>query len=114
MKQQLQPPLISTLVISCLTIIPVLLLTMPLNLAQRKMYDPRIALFLDDFAMLFWLASFAALASYHHIFRTWGGNIDEVNNYNEAVWIIGWRNCWSCRKAWRTGGAATVFAGVEL
>jgi hypothetical protein len=103
---QLRPALISTIIIAALTIVPILLLTTPLHLAQRKLYDPRIALLLDGFATLYWLATFAVMASYHHIFRRWG-RISTVFDSDFGV-------CGSCRKAWRTGVAATVFSAIEL
>ncbi|KAF2280871.1 uncharacterized protein EI97DRAFT_438300 [Westerdykella ornata] len=103
----LQPPLISTIIISGLTLVPILLFTTPLHLAQRKMYDPRIALLMDGFAALYWLATFAALASYQHIFRDWGRRFDRFVFAEAEV-------CWECRRAWRTGLAATVFSAVNF
>lgn len=94
------------IIISILTLIPILVLTTPLHLAQRKMYDPRIALLMDGFAMLYWLANFAALASYQNIFRYYGRDF--------AVVDIEFEECFTCRRAWRTGLAATVFSAVEL
>ena len=86
--------------------VPILLLTTPLHLAQRKTYDPRIALLMDGFAMLFWLSSFAALASYQDIFRYYGRDFRAA----ELAFVL----CKNCRRAWRTGVAATVFAAIEL
>ncbi|KAF1998023.1 hypothetical protein P154DRAFT_524339 [Amniculicola lignicola CBS 123094] len=102
----LRPPLIATIVIACLTLVPILLLTTPLHLAQRKIYDPRVALLLDGFAALYWLAAFSALASYQHIFRHYGSESSRV--------VFGFGNCYLCRKVWRTGLAATVFSAVEF
>lgn len=106
--QQLQPALIATIIIAVLTIVPVLLITTPLHLMQRKIYDPRIALMLDGFAMLYWLAAFTAMACYHDIFRYYGRSFTVFAVDTDFV------ACGSCRRAWRTGTAATVFSAVEL
>jgi hypothetical protein len=98
------------IIISILTVIPILILTTPLHLAQRKIYDPRIALLMDSFAALYWLASFAALASYQRIFKYYGSEYGSHFFQLDKDWSI----CWRCRKAWRTSVAATVFAAVEL
>lgn len=103
---KLQSPLIALIIISILTIVPILLLTTPLHMIQRKVYDPRIALLLDGFALLYWIAVFAALASYHRIYKYWGranGRFDFDFDF-----------CGSCRRAWRAGVAATVFAAIQL
>jgi hypothetical protein len=88
--------------------VPILLLTTPLHLMQRKFYDPRIALMLDGFAMLYWLAAFTAMACYHDIFRSYGRGFTVFAGDSDFV------ECRSCRKAWRTGTAATVFSAIEL
>jgi hypothetical protein len=102
---KLQSPLIALIIISALTIIPILLTT-PLHLAQRKIYDPRIALLLDGFALLYWIAVFAALASYHRIFKYWG--------LENGAYDFDFAFCGRCRRAWRTGVAATVFSAIQL
>ncbi|KAF2266360.1 hypothetical protein CC78DRAFT_542599 [Lojkania enalia] len=102
----LQPPLIATIIIACFTVIPILILTTPLHLAQRKIYDARIALLLDGFAMLFWLGALAALASYQRIFRDYGKN----NFFFYDKYTV----CTRCRRAWRTGATAAWFSGVEF
>lgn len=103
---QIQPPLISTLIIACLTIIPILPLTTPLHVTQRRLYDQRISLLLDVVAVLFWLGTFAALVSYQVIFKKYGSE--------DALEDIVLYMCEQCRSAWRSGVAATVFAGIEL
>jgi hypothetical protein len=103
---KLQSPLIALIIISALTIVPILLLTTPLHMAQRRIYDPRIALLLDGFALLYWIAVFAALASYHRIFKYWGLE----NGFTDFEFDV----CTRCRRAWRTGVAATVFAAIQL
>ncbi|KAH7132079.1 hypothetical protein B0J11DRAFT_577026 [Dendryphion nanum] len=102
----LQPPLISTIIIAALTIVPILVLVTPLHLAQRKIYDPRIALLLDGFAMLWWLATFAALASYQNIYRYWGREFKLLDIQFEV--------CGRCRRAWRVGVASTVFSVIQF
>ncbi|KAF2710501.1 hypothetical protein K504DRAFT_501765 [Pleomassaria siparia CBS 279.74] len=105
-RMQIRPPLIATLIISILTVMPILILTMPLYLLQYKIYNARVALLLDGFALLFWLAAFTALASYQDIYRYYGrdGTIVrfEFDGYSE------------CHSAWRSGVAATVSAAVEF
>ncbi|KAF2876472.1 hypothetical protein BDV95DRAFT_602450 [Massariosphaeria phaeospora] len=102
----LQPPLVATIIISILTLVPILLLTTPLHLVQRKFYDPRTALLLDGIALLFWLGSFAALASYHRVYWVYG---------RENFFVLsGFDVCRKCRAAWRAGTAATVFAAIEF
>lgn len=103
---KLQSPLIALIIISVLTIVPILLLTTPLHMIQRKVYDPRIALLLDGFALLYWIAVFAALASYHRIYKYWG--------LDNGRYDFDFAFCGRCRRAWRTGVAATVFAAIEL
>ncbi|KAF2740479.1 hypothetical protein EJ04DRAFT_518785 [Polyplosphaeria fusca] len=102
----IQPPLITTIIIACLTILPILILTTPLHLVQRRVYDPRIALLLDGFAMLWWLGTMAALASYQRIFRRYGKDSVVVNEE-----FLG---CRKCRRAWQSGTAATWFSAVEF
>jgi hypothetical protein len=95
------------IVIAVLTVVPILILVTPLHLAQRKMYDPRISLLLDLFALLFWLAAFTALASYLDIFKYYGR--DEDNIFTVRV-----DECRKCRRAYKGAIAATVFAALEL
>lgn len=103
---QLKAPLISTIIIALLTLLPIIPLTTPLHISQRRLYDPRIALVLDLFASLFWLASFVALASYLDIFHEYGKALRVVDEVFEI--------CRECRSAWRSGLAAAMFAVVEL
>ena len=98
--------MISTIIIAVLTLIPILPLTTPLHIFQRRLYDPRIALVLDLVAALFWLASFAALASYLDIFHEYGRNLRVAND--------AFKVCRKCRGAWRSAVAAAVFAVIEL
>lgn len=102
----LKKPLIATLVAAILTIVPILPLTTPLHISQRRLYDPRVALVLDILATLLWLASFAALASYVDIFSDYGRQLRVVDVVFEV--------CGKCRSVWRSGVAATVFAAIEL
>ncbi|KAK7184120.1 hypothetical protein DPSP01_001242 [Paraphaeosphaeria sporulosa] len=99
-------PLISTIIIALLTLLSVLPLTTPLHISQRHLYDPRIALVLDLVASLFWLASFAALASYLDIFHEYGKALRVV----DEVFQI----CSKCRGAWKSGVAAAVFVVIEF
>ncbi|KAF2786647.1 hypothetical protein K505DRAFT_422288 [Melanomma pulvis-pyrius CBS 109.77] len=102
----IRPPLIATIIIAVLTVIPILILTTPLHLAQRKIFDARMAMLLDLFALLFWLAAFTALASYLDIFRYYGRGTGGFNfEFNE---------CRKCRRAYRSAIAATVFAAFEF
>ncbi|KAF2657374.1 hypothetical protein K491DRAFT_331434 [Lophiostoma macrostomum CBS 122681] len=105
---QLQPPLIATIIIAVLTLVPILLLTTPLHLMQRRIYDPRIALVLDGFALLYWLAAFTAMACYHDIFHYYGSSYAVFAVNSDVV------QCRSCRRAWKAGVAATVFSAIEL
>ena len=61
---------------------------------------------LDILATLFWLASFAALASYLDIFSDYGRQLRVV----DVVFAV----CGKCRSAWRSGVAAAVFSALEL
>jgi hypothetical protein len=103
---QLKAPLISTIIIAVLTLLPVLPLTIPLHISQCRLYDPRIALVLDLVASLFWLASFAALVSY----------LDVFHEYGKALTVVGetFQICSKCRGAWKSGAAAAAFAIIEL
>ncbi|KAF2644212.1 hypothetical protein P280DRAFT_227536 [Massarina eburnea CBS 473.64] len=101
-----KPALIAALIIGILTIIPVLILITPLHIAQRKIYDPSIALLLELGALLFWLGAFAALASYHDVFSGYGRS--------EIFAFLGGDECRMCRSAWRAGVASTVFAALEF
>jgi hypothetical protein len=103
---QLKAPLISTIIIAVLTLLPILPLTTPLHISQRRLYDPRIALAQDLVGSLFWLASFAALASYLDIFHEYGRSSRKVHEVFEL--------CGKCRGAWRSGVAAAVFTVIEL
>src|SRR6266568_4922296 len=87
--QKLQPGLIPVLVIACLTILPILVFTTPLHLAQRRIYDPRIALCMDGIALLFWLGAFAALAAYQRIFKDYGFGISGYSKRNAHVPLMG-------------------------
>ncbi|KAF2441128.1 hypothetical protein P171DRAFT_524094 [Karstenula rhodostoma CBS 690.94] len=102
----LKAPLICTIIIAILTLLPVLPLTSPLHISQRRLYDPRIALVLDLVASLLWLASFVALASYLDIFHEYGRALKVVDEVFEI--------CGKCRGAWRSGVAAVVFAAIEF
>ncbi|KAF2749902.1 hypothetical protein M011DRAFT_475229 [Sporormia fimetaria CBS 119925] len=108
----LKSPLISTLIISILTLIPILLLTTPLSLLQRRYYSPMLALLLDIFGMLYWLATFAALSSYIHIYRSWGRRLaeDSEERGREWLWEAVWDGCEKCREVWQTSVAVDVFA----
>ena len=109
-KTQIRPALLPTLLISILTIFPVLFVT-PLYLAQRRIYNPSVALFLDLGACLFWLGVFAVLAAYEDVFRGYGRGVDGLEGAIEGEVI---EECWECRRAWRSGVASCVFVGVEL
>jgi hypothetical protein len=95
------------MVIAVLTVVPILVLVTPLHLAQRKIYDPRISLLLDLFALLFWLAAFTALASYLDIFKYYGRDEDNI-------FTVGVDECRKCRRSYESAIAATVFAALEL
>lgn len=96
----------STIVVAILTLLPILPLTTPIHVSQCRFYDPRIALSVDLVAALFWLASFAALASYLDIFHEYGKNRGVVD---DALSV-----CTKCRGAWKSGVAAAFFAAIEL
>ncbi|KAF9730572.1 hypothetical protein PMIN06_006559 [Paraphaeosphaeria minitans] len=102
----LKAPLISTIIIALLTLLPILPLTTPLHISQRRLYDPRIALILDFVASLFWLASFATLASYLDIFHEYGKALRVVDEVFEI--------CSKCRGSWKSGVATAVFAVLEF
>ena len=103
---QLETPLIATLIIAILTLFPILVLVTPLHIIQRKCFDPRLALLLDGFALLYWTATFAALASYHDVFSYYG------LEQGSAVSVFG--DCTGCRSAWRSGVAATILSAVMM
>ncbi|KAF2108965.1 hypothetical protein BDV96DRAFT_636375 [Lophiotrema nucula] len=73
----------------------------------RKIYDPRTALLLDGFATLFWLAAFAALASYERIFHNYG-------RFSGTVLTTEFDFCSRCRRAWKCAVAAAVFSALEF
>ncbi|KAF2810123.1 uncharacterized protein BDZ99DRAFT_476330 [Mytilinidion resinicola] len=116
----LRPGIIAVLIIAILTIFPILLFTTPLHLSQRRLYDPRIALFGEGIATLWWLGAFAALATYQRIFHNYAYfyqnfKRDEGVLEERAVYYDGWRcDGGRCRRAWKTGTAATVFAAFEF
>jgi hypothetical protein len=100
----LRAPLIATLLISILTILPILLLVTPLHLLQRKYFDPRLSLALYGFALLYWTAAYAAIASYHDLFSYYGKGGGSVLGLF----------CTGCRSQWRAGVAATVFSAMMM
>lgn len=129
----LQPGLIPVLVIACLTTLPILVFTTPLHLAQRRIYDPRIALCMDGIALLFWLGAFAALAAYQRIFKDYGFGICGYSKRNAHVPLMGSNRARAllvtrnddgdildyyghgrCARAWKTGAVAAWFSGVEF
>ena len=102
----LQSPLIATIIAGVLTILPILPLVVPLQISQRRLYDPRNALVLDLLAALFWLASFVALVSYLDVFSDYGRQL----RVGDIVFVV----CGKCRSSWRSGVAAVTFAAIEL
>ncbi|ORY11209.1 hypothetical protein BCR34DRAFT_653195 [Clohesyomyces aquaticus] len=103
----MQPALIATLVIACITVLPIIIIATPLHLIQHKLYDPRLVLISDGIECLFWLGAWSALASYQRIFRWYGSaGVWDGFRFDEV--------CGSCRRAWRVGNAATVFAAFEF
>jgi len=114
-------------------ILPILVFTTPLHLAQRRIYDPRIALCMDGIALLFWLGASAALAAYQRIFKDYGFGISGYSKRNAYVPLMGsnrerallvTRNddgdildCYGhgrCARTRKTRTAAAWFSGAKL
>ncbi|KAK7527769.1 uncharacterized protein IWZ02DRAFT_135311 [Phyllosticta citriasiana] len=102
----LRPALILALITAILTLLPIVPLTFPLA-GSSGVFHPVGSLALDSIAMILWLASLTALASYERIYSG-------IRHYGDGTYWGYYYNASSVSKAWKCGVAAAVFAAFEL